>query len=596
VACAIIAVSVMDFVDQLKSQINIVTVIGEYVRLKKASRDRYSGLCPFHSEKTPSFSVSEGKQFYHCFGCHVSGDALKFVMEIEGISFYEALKSLSERYGIPMPKRSEYGDADSKLRGALMAMHELAQEQFRANLHGPAGEAARAYLAKRGVSAATIEQFGLGYSLPSGRALLRLFEERQFPAAQMEESGLVAKSQGSGYYECFRNRLMFPIHDEKGKVIAFGGRALAADEKAKYLNSPETPIYKKSYTLYNLHRAKDSIRKEERAILVEGYMDVIGVSAAGVGAVVASCGTSLTSQQVLVLKRLAPNIVVNFDPDTAGANATEKHIALLLQEGLRVRVLELDDGLDPDEYCKERGADAYREKLEKAKGYFYWLADRARKKYDIHTSEGVVSVLQSLLPEVQRIADRLERMAIANDVASYIGVKPGMLLDSFRNSVADRQEKTIALPKVSVRPDERGLINVLLSNAEGCDRLIEELMSVESIDRLDTRRILQAIISVHASGARVTFDSVSARLEDDDRRILAEMLFAEDPAVEEFGIEWGRKCIGRLLDSDQRQRYVQLKAQINEAERAGRLDDAMRLMQELGRLERGKSASRRGVQ
>jgi DNA primase len=226
--------------------------------------------------------------------------------------------------------------------------------------------------------------------------------------------------------------------------------------------------------------------------------------------------------------------------------------------------MELDDGLDPDEYCKQRGADAYREKLDQAKGYFYWLADGARKKYDVHTSEGVVSVLQFLLPAVQRISDRLERSAIANDVASYIGVPPSMVLDSFRNSAADRQEKTIELPRTTVRPDERGLIAVLLSNAEGCDGLI--------------------------------FDAVAARLEDNDRRILAEMLFAEDPAVEEFGIEWGRKCIERLLGAGERQRYMQLKTRINELERAGKLDEAMRLMQELGKLERGNSASRRGVQ
>jgi DNA primase len=586
----------MDFVDQLKSQINIVNVIGQYVQLKKASRDRYVGLCPFHKEKSGSFSVSETKQFYHCFGCHVSGDVLKFVQAIEGVSFYEALKSLSERYGIPMPKRSEYTDEDSKVRAALMLMHELAQEQFRANLHGSAGEIAQAYLAKRGVSAETAEQFGIGYSLSSGRSLLRMFEERQFPVAQMEQSGLIGQREGGGYYDRFRNRLMFPIHNEAGKIIAFGGRALAADEKAKYMNSPETPIYRKTYTLYNLHRAKDAIRKDQRAILVEGYMDAIGVSAAGLGAVVASCGTALTAPQIQAIRRHAPNIVVNFDPDTAGASATEKSIGMLLEENMKVRVMELDGGLDPDEYCKQRGADAYREKLDAAKGYFYWLADGARKKYDVHTNEGVVSVLQFLLPAVQRISDRLERMAVANDVANYIGVPPSMVLDSFRKSAADRQEKYIELPKTAIRPDERGLINVLLSNAEGCDRLIEDLMRVETLGRLDTRRILQAIIAVHAAGGRVTFDAVSARLEDNDRRILAEMLFAEDPAVEEFGIEWGRKCIGRLLDADERQRYLQLKTRINELERAGKLDDAMLLMQELGKLKQGSAASRRGVQ
>jgi DNA primase len=426
---------------------------------------------------------------------------------------------------------------------------------------------------------------------------LRLFEERQFPAAQMEASGLIGQREGGGgYYDRFRNRLMFPIHNEAGKIIAFGGRALAADEKSKYLNSPETPIYRKSYTLYNLHRAKDAIRKEQRAILVEGYMDAIGVSAAGIEAVVASCGTALTAQQIQAIKRHAPNIVVNFDPDAAGAKAAERSIGMLLEEDMKVRIMELDDGLDPDEYCKQHGADAYREKLDQAKGYFYWLADGARKKYDVHTSEGVVSVLQFLLPAVQRISDRLERSAIANDVASYIGVQPSMVLDSFRKSAADRQEKYVELPKAAVRPDERGLISVFLSNAEGRDRLVEDLMRVETLDRLDTRRILQAIIAVHSAGGRVTFDAVSARLEENDQRILAEILFAEDPAVEEFGIEWGRKCIERLLGAGERQRYMQLKARINELERAGKLDEAMRLMQELGILERGNSALRRKVQ
>ena len=202
-------------------------------------------------------------------------------MENEGLSFYEALKSLAERYGIPMPKRSQYADEDSKLRGALLAMHELAQENFRANLNRPAGEAARAYLAKRGLAPETVEQFGLGYSDRSGRALLRLFEQRGFPAAQMEQSGLVGKREDGSLYDRFRNRLMFPIHNESGKIIGFGGRALAADDEPKYLNSPETPIYKKSHVLYNLHRAKEAMRKEDRAILVEGYMDAIGVTAAG---------------------------------------------------------------------------------------------------------------------------------------------------------------------------------------------------------------------------------------------------------------------------------------------------------------------------
>jgi len=338
----------MDFVEQLKSSVDIVGVVGEYVRLKKSGAQRYMGLCPFHSEKTPSFTVHVVHQFYKCFSCGAGGDVVKFVMEKEGLSFYEALKLLAERYGIPMPKRSQYADEDSKLRGAIFQMHELAQENFRAQLNGPAGEAARGYLARRGVAPETAEQFGLGYSDRSGRALLRLFEKRSFPAAQLDQAGLVGKRQDGSMYDRFRNRLMFPIHNESGKIIGFGGRALVAEDEPKYLNSPETPIYKKSYVLYNLHRAKEAIRKDDRVVLVEGYMDVIGVTAAGFPGVVASCGTSLTAQQVQALKRHTRKIVVNFDPDAPGANAAERSIGLLLEEGMQVRIVELDGGLDPD--------------------------------------------------------------------------------------------------------------------------------------------------------------------------------------------------------------------------------------------------------
>jgi DNA primase len=576
----------MDFVEQLKSAVDIVTVVGDYVRLRKSSAYRYTGLCPFHSEKTPSFSVHASKQFYHCFGCHAHGDVLKFVMELEGISFYEALKSLAERYGIPMPKRSQFADEDSRKRAALFQMHELAQENFCANLRGGAGEAARAYLARRGVAPETIEQFGLGYSERSGRALVRLFEQQGFAAAQMEDSGLVGKRQDGSFYDKFRNRLMFPIHNEKGKIIAYGGRALAADDEPKYLNSAETPIYKKSYVLYNLHRAKDAVRKEDRSILVEGYMDAIGVTAAGFGPVVASCGTSLTSQQVQILKRHSQHIVVNFDPDAPGAAAAERSISLLLTEGMLVKIMELDGGLDPDEYCKERGAQAYAARLSDAKGYFYWLADRARSRHDVRTTEGVVAVLQSLVPAVQRISDRMERMAIAENLAGYIGVERGVVLESFRKTVADRQEKTIERPKEMIRADEKGLLHVLLSDAAGRESLIGELENVEILERISTRAIYQTIRTLHAAGAVVTFDAVNARLQPGDQSLLAEVLFSEDAESHELDWEYGSRCLESLRHSEEQLRRAELKAQVKQAERAGDMMEALRLAQELERLER----------
>jgi DNA primase len=575
----------MDFVEQLKSSVDIVSVVGEYVRLKKSGTQRYMGLCPFHSEKTPSFTVHVVHQFYKCFSCGAGGDVVKFVMEKEGISFYEALKLLAERYGIPMPKRSQYADEDSKLRGAIYQMHELAQENFRANLDSPAGEAARGYLARRGVTPETAEQFGLGYSDRSGRALLRLYEHRSFPAAQMDQAGLVGKRQDGSMYDRFRNRLMFPIHNESGKIIGFGGRALAAEEEPKYLNSPETPIYKKSYVLYNLHRAKEAIRKDDRVILVEGYMDAIGVTAAGFRGVVASCGTALTAQQVQALKRHTQKIVVNFDPDAPGANAAERSISLLLEEGMQVRIMELDGGLDPDEYCKQRGAAAYQERLEGAKGYFYWLADRARARYDMHTTEGQVAVLQFLVPAVQRIPDRLERLQIAVDVAGYVGVdqaNQGRVIDAFKKAAVDRQEKTIEPPKIPLRHDERVLLNALLAEPEMWSEVIGELKSIETIDSLSSRRIFQAIFALHEAGGRLSFEEVHARLEESDQSLLAQAVLSEDARTSHEEV---LAAIEKMRRTGEQQRRSQLKARIYESERAGNWEEALRLTGELQGLD-----------
>jgi DNA primase len=576
----------VDFVEQLKSSVDIVNVVGEYVRLRKSGPNRYSGLCPFHSEKTPSFSVHAGHQFFKCFGCGVGGDVLNFVMRIEGVSFYEALKALSERYGIPMPKRSEYSDPDTRLRAAIFQMHEMAAQTFHNALASPAGAEARAYLHRRGVSPETIEMFGLGYSDRSGRTLTRLFQQQSVTPEHLEQSGLVGKREDGSLYDRFRNRLMFPIHNETGKIIGFGGRSLTSEDEPKYLNSPETPIYKKSHVLYNLHRAKTEIRKEDRVILVEGYMDAIGVTAAGVRPVIASCGTALTSQQVKMLSRHTHRIVVNFDPDAAGANAAERSINLLLEEGMQVRIMELDGGLDPDEYCKERGTEAYRERLERAKGYFYWLADRARARYDTRTTEGVVSVLKFLLPAVQKVNDKLERMAVANDVAGYIGVAPGVVLDAFRRAASDRSEKTIERPKETLRADERGLLIAILSGAEGVEELISELDGIEALATLPTVRIFRAVSAVYSSGGVVSLNSLHPRLEENDQHLIAEILLSQDAEGQEPSLEYGRQCVESLRQAGAQQKKSDLKARVRQAEKAGNLVEALRLAAELQELDR----------
>lgn len=576
----------MDFVEQLKSSIDIVKVVGEYVRLKKSGAGpRWIGLCPFHTEKTPSFSVHQSHQFYKCFGCGAGGDVIKFVMEIERISFFEALKLLAERNGIPMPKRAEYADEDTKLRAALFEMHEIAARVFRANLQGPAGSAARDYLARRGVSAAVAEEFGLGYSDRAGQDLVRRFEREGF-RQQMEASGLVLKRQdASGHFDRFRGRLMFPIHSESGKIIAFAGRALAPDDEPKYLNSAETAIYRKNQVLYNLHRAREAVRKSGLGILVEGYMDVIGLHAAGVREVVASCGTALTAGQVRALKRYSENLVVNFDPDAAGSNAAERSIQLLLEEGMRIRVLELQGGLDPDEFVKAQGAGAYRAALDGAPGYFHWLADRARSRFDMRSAQGRVQALQFLLPAIQRVVDKLERAAIANELAGYLGVEPGLVLDHFRKSAAERSEPALRKTAEPIRTVEKILLNSLLLGQDVRAKIIPRLRQSPAVGRLASADVFRALFALYDRDPHFRFPDLEARLEESGRSILAEAALADELSKADYSLEQAEACLEKLDAEDREARRRELRRRVKEAERAGDFGQVRRYTEELIELE-----------
>jgi DNA primase len=580
----------MDFAEQVKASVDIVKVIEEYVRLKKAGGSpRYTGLCPFHTEKTPSFSVHAGHQFYKCFGCNVSGDLFKFVMEIERISFFEALKLVAERNGMTMPKR-EYSDPDAKLRGALMEMHETAARVFQSNLNSPSGTQARQYLASRNVSPEHIAEFGLGFSDAGGNQLVRQFESR-FAPEQLEQSGLVAKRQEStGYYDRFRGRLMFPIHNESGKVIGFGGRALRAGEEPKYLNSPETALYRKSYVLYNLHRAKDAVRNSDHAVLVEGYMDVIGVYSAGIHNVVASCGTSLTNTQVRAIKRHSERIVVNFDPDTAGANAAERSIQMLLDEGLRVRVLELGGELDPDEYVKASGAEAYLQRLEKAPVYFHWLADRARQKFDMRTVEGRMDAFKFLAPKIQGITDRLERFAVANDVADYLGVDEKLVRDHFSKGAVEHPP---AARRAVMPATERLLLHSLLASEAARGQVIPELSGLPAVDRFVSKNIFSALFAMHSDGGALRFSDLEGRLSEADRDLLSSAVFADEVLEEEKAAEQAMACLRSLKSQDPRSEAAALRARIKAAERQGNLEEAMRLAQELDQRSRAATATPR---
>ncbi|HCC57360.1 MAG TPA: DNA primase [Solibacterales bacterium] len=574
----------MDFIAQLKAQVDIVGVIQEYVRLKKAGAT-YKGLCPFHTEKTPSFTVNPARQFFYCHGCHVGGDVLRFVELQERLTFFEALKMLAERHGIAMPKREGLSDESTKLRGALFEMHAIAEAEFRSALHSPAGAAARDYLKRRGVGEAACDQFGLGLALKGGSRLVQRFQKEGFTPEEIETSGLGLRREEGGLYDRFRGRLMFPIHSESGKIIAFGGRALEPEDQPKYLNSPETPIYKKGSVLYNLHRAKEGVRKADRSVLVEGYMDVIGVWSSGVAEVVASCGTALTAQQVQSVRRHSANMVLNFDPDSAGAAAAEKSIQMLLDEHMRIRIVALEGGLDPDEFVQKHGPEAYRQRLDGAKNYFHWLADRARSRFDMRSAEGRVAVFQFLLPAIQGLGDKLERGSVVNDVAGYLQVEPGLVLENFRKLAVDRKEKVLAPPAAElIRPLDRILLGALLSSAEAREHWLPEIRQMRCIERSAGRRLYLGLAGLADSGAEITFGALHARLEEADQKILCQNLLRED---EGGTLEQAAACMDQLRLEEATLRLTELKGQIKEAERSGNLAEALRLYGELQGGEKG---------
>ena len=580
----------MDFVEQLKSTADIVSVVGEYVRLRKSSAYRYTGLCPFHSEKTPSFTVHVSKQFYHCFGCGKSGDIFKFVMEMDRLTFPEAVRAVAEKCGIAVPKpreRSPEERRENQQRTALVEMHREAAAFYTRALNSTSeGKVAHAYLEDRGLNDETIERFALGYAPSSGDALLRHLKTK-YAEKLLESSGLFSREQSGRLYDRFRRRIIFPIANESGKIIAFGGRALG-DDNPKYLNSPETPIYTKSNVLYHLDRAKESIRKNDFAVLVEGYMDTIAVARAGITNVVASCGTSLAEGQMKLLGRFSRHVVVNYDPDTAGQAATERSLTLLLEKEFDARVLALPSGADPDKFIKENGPEEYARRLRDAPPYLDYLIGRARQM-DRSTAEGKLAAVNFLMPYAQRVPNRLLRSELASKIASELRVEEPVLREALRRAIAERRSEVkpkAELMTPSVRPAERRLMQMLVE-AEGFrENLARRITEGCCHKGLDTEKIFEALIEAVRSGARPDPAALAELLSENDRRLLFEILFESAP---EGTWEEAESCLSALkkrrLEQEISVLQGRLAAQPSPAERREIFTRAQEVRKLLGELQ-----------
>jgi DNA primase len=428
------------FIDDLKNHADVVTIIQDYVSLKKVGAT-YKGLCPFHGEKTPSFHVNRDKGFFHCFGCGVGGDVFKFLELHDRLGFQDAVKHLAQRFGMTLPEleQSDEQRAGTVERETLLAIHEAAARWFQQQLAAPGGARIRRYIADRGITADTSTALGLGFAPPARDHLKQALLKAGFSQALLVRAGLVVQRDDGTVIDRFRNRLMIPICRDTGAVVAFGGRALEADQQPKYLNSPETPIYSKGRMLYGLNLAKAAIRQRGFAIMVEGYFDLAQAYQGGHAMAVASCGTALSASQAQQLRRFTSKVILSFDPDAAGQGATAKSCEMLVAEGFEVNVALLPPGEDPDVFVRRHGAAAYGERLKQSQPYLEYLLDRAARGHDLNSDEGRVKFVGEMLPIAGRIPDVAMRDRFADRIAFKARVTDEVVRAEIRRAAVHKQ-------------------------------------------------------------------------------------------------------------------------------------------------------------
>jgi len=581
-----------DFAKLVKSQTDMVRLVGEYVKLRKAGTT-WAGLCPFHNEKSGSFYVYPANASYHCFGCSAHGDCFDFVMKMETLSFPEAVRSVATKMGVPLPQR-EYSPQEAReagIRKQLLDAHEAATQYFQQSLHSPEAARAREYMTSRGITPETITAFRLGYA-PESFNDMRDRLGKFFSEEVLRASGLFSwKEQEDGsagqMYARFRKRITFPILNEAGKPIAFTARALdSADQDAKagpkYMNSPETVLYTKGQVLFNLDKAKAGMKKKDAALLVEGQMDCISLFMAGVDNVVATSGTAFTEHQVRMLSRFTKKVWLNFDPDNAGQNAAEKTLGLLVEEGFEVKVITLDGGLDPDRFVRERGVREYAEAVRGASRYADFLIERARKEFGTRTPEAKVKAMNFLLPHIRRIPDAVSRSEFATNAAQKLGIESSLMLQEIKQAAVQRLESVKAAQPRAVTEVERILLCALvLPDADSARALAAEQLGVhpEWFAELATAGVMEALVNAPAPE-----NPFEAAPDDSSRALLASAL--QSASEEEMSAAKVQSALESLLDSYVERRQRELRVQMAEAQRRGDDSMLMRLAEEKMRLDK----------
>lgn len=557
------------FIDDLKSHANIVQIVQERVPLRRSGAT-WKGLCPFHGEKTPSFHVNDDKGFFHCFGCGVGGDVIKFVELFDKVSFPEAVRALAGRVGLPVPEATDAKqDGESQReRDSLLKAHEVAAVWFREQLAGLAGAAARRQLAERGTSAALIERLGIGYAPASRDGLKARLLKGGFELATLTRSGLVLQRDEGTVIDRFRNRIMIPICRDNGAIVAFGGRAMDAGQQPKYLNSPETLIYVKGRTLYGLHLSKAAISKARYAVLVEGYFDVAQALGAGIENVVASSGTALTAAQGRLLKRFASKVVLSFDPDAAGQGAAARTSELLVSEGFQVNVAMLPAGQDPDNFIRRQGGAAYAQRLRESKPYLDYLLERTATELDLTRDEGRREFLNRMLGVAARIPEAAARDQFADRLAHRARITEEVVRSEIRKAAVNRQGggDLVARQVVSlgqVKQAERGLVWALIREPRAGLGALSAL-EPQDLDGLATGPIIEQARSLQGWPADSLPEALIERLNEGEAGLVHEISRQPHPPALK-----PEDCVSEL----RRLRYVrertELQREINRLQEAG---------------------------
>jgi DNA primase len=570
----------MEIVDQIRNIANIVDIASQYTTLKRRGR-KHVGLCPFHSEKQPSFTVDDEKQLFHCFGCGVGGDVFSLVMEKENLSFPEALRYLAEKYNIELPETRKSSPKQRKLEEKLFKINEDTLAYFKKNLFNTSeGRKALEYLKKRNITEDTIQKLKIGYALNSYTALFDYFQRKGVSASHLEKAGLVIPSQKKeGHYDRFRGRIIFPIFTPTGKVVAFGGRTVINAEP-KYLNSPDTPVYTKGDLLYGLNFSKDSIRKKGEVILVEGYTDFTALFQSGITNVAASLGTSLTLGQIALARRFLPRpprIIINYDSDSAGTSAALRAISLAWEEGAQIKILTLPEELDPDSYVQKYSQEKYLKLLEKSTTGLKFLIDFHLRERNIDIPEEKAMLVKNVVKEIERISDPVIRSEYLRRTSEYLSVDEDVM-----RRVA--QQKTSEEKREKKEPflvAEKRLLQILMEDKFIAPHVFSE-MKKEYFQGLKSEPIFSALSESYRNGTPSSLLELKQKIDPSLLSSLSEALMEKEQAPT---LEEALECLNTLRQYSLENQAKKLKEQITRTEREGEKDKLFSLIKQLQEIK-----------